>query len=279
MNASETFSTLNFADIVKKIVNVAKENVVSKKQVQDTMQLVLSLQESNKSLEELNGKLGEEKAMLLAELEALRAGGAGTGYVPSMAAAGGGGGGSSVPTSGGYGGGAPAQPVFAAKADLFIGRATLSLKSVILGKHTINTLPLETQAGQEGALLSVVTWAPKDEDSPEVPQFSDVAAAFSALSGKRFDFCINVTAAESIPEPYTDKVVCKYYFKKKENKPLSTIEASGTNPQWDFTKRYAFPGFDKSLCDWLAAPDVLTFEVRGYKKKDEASAESAESAE
>lgn len=39
-------------------------------------------------------------------------------------------------------------PVLQPKADLFIGRATLSLKNVVLGKHSILTLPLETQEGQ-----------------------------------------------------------------------------------------------------------------------------------
>jgi len=72
MNASETFSTLNFADIVKKIVNVAKENVVSKKQVLDTMQMVAALEESKKVLEDLNSTLADENKKLLEELEALR---------------------------------------------------------------------------------------------------------------------------------------------------------------------------------------------------------------
>jgi len=88
MNASETFSTLNFADIVKKIVNVAKENVVSKKQVLDTMQMVAALEESKKVLEDLNSTLADENKKLLEELEALRQGGGGGGggggaYIPS----------------------------------------------------------------------------------------------------------------------------------------------------------------------------------------------------
>eukprot|EP00667_Euglena_gracilis_P007164 EG_transcript_7234 len=237
MNASETFSTLNFADIVKKIVNVPKENVVSKKQVMDTMQMVQSLQESNKALEDLNGQLTEENTKLLEELKQLReggGGGGGGGYAPAGVAAGGGGGG----------------PVLGAKADLFIGRATLSLKNVVLGKHSILTLPLETQEGQEGALLNVSTWVPKVDDQ-EPPQYPDVSSALNALSGRRFDFCVLVSAAENIPEPYTGRVVCRYYFKKKENKPVSTVEASGSNPRWDFNKRYAFPDFAKDLCDWL----------------------------
>jgi len=142
---------------------------------------------------------------------------------------------------------------------------------VILGRNTLSTLPLETQAGQEGALLRICTWVPNTDEGLEPPTYPDVETAFAALSGKRFDFCILVSAAESIPEPYTDRVVCRYFFKKKENKPVSTIEVSGTNPSWEFSKRYAFPGFAKDLCDWLAGPDVLTFEVLGYKKKEVAA--------
>lgn len=255
MNASETFSTLNFADIVKKIVNVPKENVVSRKQVMDTMQMVQSLQDSNKALEGLNGQLQDENAKLLAELEALRAAaGSGGGIVPGFA-----------PMSGG--GGYAAQPIMAVKPELFIGRATLSLRSVILGKHSVCTLPLETQPGHEGALLSITTWVPS-EDGVEPRKFPDTEAAFGALSGKRFDFCVLVSGAENIPEPFTDRVVCRYCFKKKENKPLTTVELKGTNPRWDFSKRYAFPDLDREMFNWLASEDVLSFEVFGYKKKE-----------
>jgi hypothetical protein len=159
------------------------------------------------------------------------------------------------------------------KADLFIGKASLSLKSVILGKRTVSTLPLETQAGHEGALLTVTTWVP-DEDGVDPPTYPDVPTAFAALQGKRFDFGVLVARAEGIPEPYTDRVLCRYYFKKKENKPICTVELAGSNPAWDFRKRYAFPDFAKDLCDWLSGEDVLTFEVLGYKKKEEHTAEA-----
>lgn len=251
MNASETFSTLNFADIVKKIVNVPKENVVSKKQVADALADVQALEESNRALEGLTNQLQEENSKLLAELAELRAAAAAGGGIPSL----------------GSGGGSIA-PSLSAKADMFIGRATLSLKNVVLGKSLMSTLPLMTQAGQEGALLSVNTWVPKTDEDAEPPTFADAGSALPVLSGKRFDFCVTVLAAEHIPEPYTNRVVCRYYFKKKENKPVSTVEMSGSRPQWDFRKRYAFPTFDKELCDWLVSDDVLTFEVLGYKKSE-----------
>jgi len=92
------------------------------------------------------------------------------------------------------------------------GQGPLTLKNVILGRNTLSTLPLETQAGQEGALLRICTWVPNTDEGLEPPTYPDVETAFAALSGKRFDLCILVSDAESIPEPYSERVVCRYFF-------------------------------------------------------------------
>jgi len=242
LHCAESASTLNFAASAKKIENNAKVNAsLSGEEKKLLQQCRLELMQALERIKELE----DENEMLRAKLEH---------RPPAVASPLGAG--QLAPIVGGGAG-----------ADVFIGRCRMTLRNLVLGTMSTMTIPLLTQPeGVEGATVTLSSWVPNADDCSAPIVYPDVQAAYRALRGKRFDFCICVIAAENIPEPFTARVFCRYCFKRKENKINQTIDVEGTsNPRWEFRKRFAFPEFDETLGEHFCSPDSLIVEVIGYR--------------
>jgi hypothetical protein len=145
-----------------------------------------------------------------------------------------------------------------------IGRTKMSLRNCVLGTPEYTTLPLEVEdAAYTGAAILVNTF-PTLENDGAVTEYATLPTAVKALSGKRFDLIVHVISAEGIPKGLTMEVYCQYEFKDSSRGPISTEARSGsTEPAWGYKKRFVWPEFAPDLADYLAADDVLTFEVFG----------------
>lgn len=237
-NYHESMSTLQYAQNAKAIVNKAKVNAMQEKlELKQLQQKYASLEklydaEKQKTLQlqlELQER-GEHIHRLQKEL-----------YQAKL----------------GQSNSAPVLPDRC--PGMYIGRAHLSLKNIIQLNSNYVTLPLITdQEDCDGAMLMVSTYPLRKHKDP-----GEDLVDVKDLLGKRIDLIVHVIGAKNIPEQYNNTVYCKYVFKHAEKDVYQTQEMFGSNPEFDYKKRFAFGSLTQQLADYLASANVLTFEVLG----------------
>eukprot|EP00906_Rhabdomonas_costata_P006732 RCo009771 len=247
-NFYETFSTLQYAQNAKNIVNNARVNAVAQKLELRQLKIQYSLlqelydKEKEKS-RQLQMELRDRSAQLNAaseEVEALRA--QLEGRPPPRR------------TSG--------QP-------LFVGRTKLSLRNILQQASNYVTLPLiSDNPDNDGALLIVNTFPVLDKDKPQFT-YADAEEGLMELLGKRLDLVVHVIGAKNIPAAYSARVYCKYVFKFKERQSYQSEERKGQcDPEFDYKKRFAWSDLSREQAEYLMSGDVLTFEVIGHPLAD-----------
>jgi len=142
----------------------------------------------------------------------------------------------------------------------YIGRAHLHLKNILQLTSNYVTLPLITDRAEcDGAMLLVATYplrrlAAQGDEGP---------SALAGVLGKRIDLIVHVIGAKNVPLAFQTAVYCKYVFKHAEKDVYQTQPTVGADPEFDFKKRFAFGALTPQLADYLASPNVLTFELLG----------------
>eukprot|EP00992_Anisonema_acinus_P013494 TRINITY_DN8770_c0_g1_i1.p1 TRINITY_DN8770_c0_g1~~TRINITY_DN8770_c0_g1_i1.p1 ORF type:complete len:575 (+),score=209.95 TRINITY_DN8770_c0_g1_i1:216-1940(+) len=257
-NYVETLSTLQYAQNAKNIVNKAKINAMAEKLELKQLKVKYSqLERLFDAEKELTQQLRLELArraefiqQLQKELSEAKTGSSITSECGRLLAADG-------------------------QANMYIGRAQLSLKNIIQLASNYVTLPLiSDNPDGDGATLTISTYPLKKHREQQTEEGEEVT--LESLLGKRIDLIVHVIGARGIPAAFSSVVYCTYVFKHAEKDVYQTDELQGSAPEFDFKKRYAFGSLTQQLADYLASPNVLTFQVFGERAPRERTAHQTE---
>eukprot|EP01061_Rhynchopus_euleeides_P003360 TRINITY_DN12621_c0_g1_i1.p1 TRINITY_DN12621_c0_g1~~TRINITY_DN12621_c0_g1_i1.p1 ORF type:complete len:669 (+),score=241.09 TRINITY_DN12621_c0_g1_i1:224-2008(+) len=155
----------------------------------------------------------------------------------------------------------PAPPL--SKSKTYIGRAKVSLKNIIEQSSQFFNLPLTNESGVtsgDDAFLKVKIYP---VDAKGTPVTSNPVNSEKGLLGQRVDFVVHIISAANIPLDFSNTVYCKYVYKWAEKDAYKTNDANGTDPMFDFRKRFAFSKMNVGLVEYFRSDNVITFEVIG----------------
>jgi hypothetical protein len=153
---------------------------------------------------------------------------------------------------------------------MYIGRAKVSLKSVIEQTSNYLTLPLvsdmvvDTTGSQPQLIVNIY---PVDAKGCSTLDSARNRSGPKELLGHRVDFVVHIICAKGIPKAFSDCVYCKYVYKWAEKDSYKTNDIKDSvDPEFDFKKRFAFSKMNQGLVDYFMSDNVITFEVIGEAK-------------
>eukprot|EP01060_Flectonema_neradi_P013487 TRINITY_DN20262_c0_g1_i2.p1 TRINITY_DN20262_c0_g1~~TRINITY_DN20262_c0_g1_i2.p1 ORF type:complete len:643 (+),score=132.67 TRINITY_DN20262_c0_g1_i2:38-1966(+) len=147
--------------------------------------------------------------------------------------------------------------------NMYIGRAKVSLRNIIEQNSAFFNLPLTNESGvrvTSKATLMVKIY-PVDAKGAVVTQ--SPAKSERGLLGQRVDFVVHIISAMNIPKEFSNNVFCEFVYKWAEKDSYKTADASGTNPKFDFRKRFAFSKMNVGLVEYFRSDNVITFMIIG----------------